>query len=183
MTYWLRFILTVSKAYFQKKLKWNDEVVQEFRVWFTEADMGIMNNARYFNFTELSKMRHFVGMGLFFNMIKLKWQPITSFQVIRYKRPLKRFQKFTLKSRIIFWDESYIFQLYTFERQNKLFASAIIKACFKGPNGVVKISEVIKELGLDKIPDAPPIPKAVADIYSAEKELLTMSVVLWLTIK
>lgn len=174
MTYWLRFLLTVSKAFFQRKMKWNDDVVQEFRVWFTEADMGIMNNARYFNFTELSKMRHFVGMGLFFTMIKLKWQPITSIQVIRYKRPLKRFQKFKLTSRLIYWDDKYIFQHYVFEKDGKLIASAIVKACFLGTHGIPHTDEVFKVLGVDNPPSPPPMPKAVADMYSAEKELLTM---------
>lgn len=174
MTYWLRFLLTLSSAFFQKKMKWDEEVVQDFRVWFTEADMGIMNNARYFNFTELSIMRHFVGMGLFTKAVKLKWQPIASTQVIRYKKSLRRFDKFTLRSNLIYWDDKYIFKHYTFEKTGKLMASAIVKSCFLSPTGIVTIKEVTNILGLENVPEAPSMPQAVADMYSTEKELLTI---------
>jgi acyl-CoA thioesterase FadM len=174
MTYWLRFLLTVIKAFFQKKMKWDEEIDQEFRVWITEADMGVMNNARYFNFTELSKMRHFVGMGLFGTIIKLNWQPLASFQIIRYKKALKRFEKFRLRSNILYWDDKYIFQHYVFERKGQLMASVVVKACFLSPKGIVHIDEVAKILGMENMPEAPPMPQVVRDMYSAEKELLNI---------
>lgn len=174
MTYWFRFLITVCKAFFQKKMKWDEEVVQQFRVWITEADMGIMNNARYFNFTELSIMRHFVGMGLFTKVVKLKWQPVASTQVIRYKKALRRFDTFTLRSNLIYWDDKHIFKHYTFEKKGKLMASAIVKSCFLSPTGIVTIKEVTNILGLENVPEAPAMPKVVADMYSAEKELLIM---------
>lgn len=172
MTNWLRFLLTVCKAFFQKKLKWNEEVVQEFRVWFSEADMAIMNNSRYLNFQELSKIRQMIGIGIFGKIVKLKWTPLASVHVIRYKKALKRFEKFTLRSNIIYWDEKFIYQHYVFEKDKKLMASLVVKACFLRRDGVVPSADFFKLAGMNEPPLAPPIPKIVEEMYSLDKELV-----------
>ncbi len=172
MTNWLRFLLTVCKAFFQKKLKWNDEVVQEFRVWFSEADMAIMNNSRYLNFQELSKIRQMIGLGIFGKIVKLKWTPLASVHIIRYKKALKRFEKFTLRSNLIYWDDKFVYQHYIFEKDKKLMASLVVKACFGRKGGVVPIADFFKLMGMNEVPIAPPMPKIVQEMNSLDKELV-----------
>lgn len=171
MTFWLRLLFTIIKAQFQKKLSWNEEVIQEFSVWITEADLSNLNDSRYLNFQELSKVRQMIGLGVFNKIVKMQWQPLASFHIIKYELPIKRFQKFKLRSNIVYFDEKFIYQQYRFERKNLLMASIIVKACFYRKGGVVRVNDFFKLMGMDA-PTLTGIPDVIAKMNRIEKALI-----------
>jgi acyl-CoA thioesterase FadM len=80
--------------------------------------------------------------------VKNKWGPLTTFNTIRFRYPLKVFQKYQLKTRIVWWDDVTFYYKQVFERKGRVVASGYVYTTFIGPNGAVPPSEVLAELGL-----------------------------------
>jgi len=53
MTRWLRILIILIGAYFRKKIKPDEEISLDFRVWITDVDLSIMNNAALLSITEI----------------------------------------------------------------------------------------------------------------------------------
>jgi hypothetical protein len=86
--------------------------------------------------------------------------------IIRYKYPLKLFQQYTLKSKIIYWDDDWVWTEHRFQRNGRTTTLGISKITFVGPNGTVPISEVIEAYGhpVSKID----MPKIVEELINVE---------------
>ena len=77
-----------------------------FRVWPNDLDTNLhMNNGRYLTLMDLGRVDLILRGGMWKIIAKNRWQPILSGAIIRYRRELKPFQKFTLQSRIVYWSD------------------------------------------------------------------------------
>jgi len=63
---------------------------------------------------------------------------------IRFLKPLKPFQKFELKTRIIGWDSKWLYLEQWFEAGGELCAKAHLQGLFKGPERKVATKELLK---------------------------------------
>ncbi|MBY6265146.1 thioesterase [Azospirillum sp. 412522] len=132
-----------------------------FRVWPTDLDINLhMTNARYFSVMDLGRTDLTIRVGLGPAILRNRWQPVLGGATIRYRRPLRPFQRFTLVSRVLCWDDKYIFIEHRMETRLGLAALAVVQGAFVGTKGVVAPAEVLAALGTAAA--SPPIPEAVA---------------------
>ncbi len=132
-----------------------------FRVWPTDLDINLhMTNARYFSVMDLGRTDLMIRVGLGPAILRNRWQPVLGGATIRYRRPLPPFRRFTLVSRVLCWDEKYIFIEHRMETRSGLAALAVVQGAFVGSTGVVAPAEVLAALGTATA--SPPIPDAVA---------------------
>lgn len=108
----------------------------DFRVWPFDLDLNIhMNNGRYLSIMDLGRLDLMTRLGLTKYVFKNKWMPVLASINMRYRMPLKPFQKFRLDTNIVWWDDKwfYIEQRFVVKNErNKDVVAAIgfIKGSF-----------------------------------------------------
>ncbi|MEW6736114.1 MAG: acyl-CoA thioesterase [Acidobacteriota bacterium] len=161
MSLYIRFIITLIKGFFNRQLLGPlDESTITFRVLPNDLDLnGHMNNGRYLTIMDLGRINLIHKMGLLRIVVQRHWFPVVTAVTTSFYRPLKLFQTYRLKSRVICWDEKYFFVEQQFERNGKLIATGIVKVLIRSRAGNVQTEQVINAMGSDVI--SPNIPLAI----------------------
>ncbi len=140
--------LFLSRLFFPKRLRFMDTSVIEGRVWPTDIDNNLhMNNGRYLTIMDLGRFDWLLSGGHLGYCLRHRWFPIVGSLKILYIRPLRPFQKFELKTRILGWDKKWIYVEQTFEVNGALCAKSILQGLFHGPQGKVPTAELLRVLG------------------------------------
>ncbi|MDP2699115.1 thioesterase family protein [Thalassospira sp.] len=140
-----------------------------FRTWPTDLDINIhMTNSRYFALMDLGRTELMLRTGIVRQAFKHKWQPVITISTMRFKRSIKPFQRFTLETQALFWDEKGFYVEQRFVADGKTLALALVKAVFVGPHGVVRPDHVCALVGMKTgSPDMPDWLAGWTDIESA----------------
>lgn len=127
-----------DKAYYAllkkkpKKLHFNQPVRSDFYVLPTDLDTNIhMNNGRYLTLMDLGRLDFIHKIGLLKLVNKNRWTPIVGAEQIKFLRPLKLFQKFTIVTKIEYWDEKWFILSQNFESNGKEVAHALVRGVFR----------------------------------------------------
>jgi acyl-CoA thioesterase FadM len=146
MTRWLRILITVITAQFRKKTNPDEEISLNFRVWITDVDLAIMNNTATLGITEFGRWDLCVRTGFLKYARKNRlYFPLASISA-QFRRPLKRFQKFQLKTQLIYWDEKWIYISHRVVREGKTIAVALAKSTVKKGREPIPFDRIIDEL-------------------------------------
>ncbi len=79
-----------------------------FRVWPHDLDVSMhMNNGRYWTLMDLGRTDLMLRMGLWRAVLRNRWTPVVSVGGIRFRRELRPWQRFVLRSRILCWGDSW----------------------------------------------------------------------------
>ncbi len=125
-----------------------------FCVWPTDCDLNLhMNNGRYLTFMDLGRVHLTAQSGLLREALRRRWMPVLAAAEITYIRSLKPFQRFDLVTRLLTWDEKYIYLEQAFDCDGKLCAQAYVKGVFLHKGARVPNAEVLQAIGYR---DAPP---------------------------
>ncbi len=165
----IRLIVLMITSFFRKHLSLIDENVLALRVLPNDCDVMSVSSDRYVALMGLGDVNITLRAGLLSTMYRRKWYPMTSVVTIRYRHPLKMFQKYLLRSRTIYWDEKWIWIEHIFERKGRTQALGITKVMWVGPDGIVPVSQALDAAGESLSP--PPIPKIISDLQSVEEQI------------
>ncbi len=131
-----------------------------FRVWPNDCDLNLhMNNGRYLTFMDLGRTHLMAQLGLLRVIVRKRWQPVLAAAEISFLRGLAPFENFTLATRLLTWDEKYIYIEHRFERGQVLCAVALVKAVFLERQRRLAPAEIVAALGIDT--PAPPVPAVI----------------------
>lgn len=120
-----------------------DESVITLRVWPTDLDLNLhMNNGRFLSVMDVGRMDLFARSGLLLPALRRGWFPILGEAKIRFLRPLAPFARFNLRTRILAWDEKWIYMEQIFERSGEIAAVAYVRGLFRGKGGNVAPSDI-----------------------------------------
>ena len=129
-----------------------------FCVMPTDCDLNLhMNNGRYLSFMDLGRvhlMRQLRVVGL---VLRERWRPVVAAVEIHFIRSIGPFQRFQVATRIVTWDDKYVYLEHRVERQGMLCAHAFAKGLFVGPHGRVNNHELVSRL--DYTDEAPEMPE------------------------
>ncbi len=154
----LKLILT--RLFSRKPMGLLDTSHLKSRVWLNDLDNNIhMNNGRYLTLMDLGRFDILIRTGLLPVCLKRRWFPIVGSLKILYLKPLKPFEKFDLKTRIVGWDSKWVYIEQWFEVKGTLCAKAVLQGLFHGPQGKVPTKELLRVLGRKK-----PTPKLPPDL-------------------
>ncbi|MGL4406701.1 MAG: acyl-CoA thioesterase [Notoacmeibacter sp.] len=103
-----------------------------FRVLPNDLDTNMhMNNGRYLTIMDLGRTDALIRSGLVKSVISEKWMPVIAGISMIYRRSLAPFERYTLETHLIGWDEKWVFMEQAFVRQNgDVAARAYVKATF-----------------------------------------------------
>jgi acyl-CoA thioesterase FadM len=157
MNLWFRLLAVLIACVFRPRLGVTDRSVLRFRVWPHDLDINIhMNNARYLALMDLGRFDLIVRAGLWRAVLRHHWQPVLAGSVVRFRRPLRPFQRFTLSTRMIAWDEKWMYLEHRVESAEGLACQALMRGAFVGKGGVVPPLQVVEAAGYRG--PVPPLP-------------------------
>ncbi len=169
MLFWTRLFKAKILASFRPRAKPLDSVALGFRVGWSETLLGVTINSRYLDYMEVGRVAWMENLGLFKLAAREKWLPLVASQTIVYKRPIKRWQKAVLHTRLVCWDGRWLYSEHVFKRGDKTMASAVSRACVRSKEGLVAPATVLAKLGHSDA--SPEMPRGVAEWIAAEKLL------------
>ena len=145
MNLWFRTIWMFLTSSLATASDIRDGVKLWYRVWPADCDFNLhMTNARYHSFNDLARIAMVVRAGVFRKIvIENKWAPTLAGTSIRFLKSLKPFERFSVTSKVVSWDEKWLYIEHRIERADgKLAAYTVCKTCFVGPDGRVPIDEL-----------------------------------------
>lgn len=155
----------------------DDDSVLNLRVWFSEAQLTSCDHSMFIKYFEYGRWDYACRSLFKQAIVRGKIFPAVISQSIRYTRPLKRFQKFTVHTRLRYWDEKYFYVEHAITANRKIHAYGLVRFVFKGKQGVVSPKDVIKLIGIVKI--ASEMPSWIPKWLDSEAEFYTARVEFW----
>ena len=149
MSIWLRFFWVVIAGFFKKPLDICDVSVLKQIVWLDELDINIhMNNAKYLSVMDLGRTDWIVRTGAWRLMRYEKMAPVVGGVMVRYRRSLRPFQRYHLKTRLLGWDERWLYVEQAMEcLDGSLACVAVQRAGFTKAGKLVLPAELAEKLG------------------------------------
>jgi len=156
----LRLIKVVVVALKGPRLEPLGDSLISMLVWPNDLDLNFhMNNGRYLTLMDLGRIDLTIRTGIGRMVVKERWRPMVAAATIRFRRGLRPFQRYDLRTRILCWDHKWFFMEQRFEVAGEVYAVALVKGLFVGPRDKISPQEVAQSVGHDGI--SPPMPEAV----------------------
>ncbi len=149
MNLYFRLLLLALKIYFKpQKTDVLAATKTKFRVLPNDLDLNMhMNNGRYLTVMDLGRIEFITRNGLL-KLVRIhKWMAVAGGVSIEYLRPLKLWQRYTITTQCVFWDEKWFYLAQKFVSNDKVIAIALVKALFRGKDGSVLPIRILNLLG------------------------------------
>jgi acyl-CoA thioesterase FadM len=134
------------------------------RCWPTDLDPNIhMNNGRYLSIMDLGRIDLMMRAGLLPAILKRGWMPVIAASTMRYRRAIRPFEKFVLETRLIGWDERWVFLEQRFlGTDGRVKAIGLVQAAITTRAGRLPTAEIMQLAGIGA-EQAPPLNDYVKD--------------------
>lgn len=159
MNLYFRVLLTLLKNIFTRnKSSVIDKMVWRGRVLLNDIDVfGHMNNGRYLTLMGLALFDAGIKSGNFLSTLKYKYIYLFSDTDIQWIKPLKLFERFSIESQLMYWEENKGYTEVKFVNQkNQIVAKANYKVVLKSP---IRKGVIWRDLMNDNTFGTSPIPK------------------------
>jgi acyl-CoA thioesterase FadM len=149
-----------------------DELSMRFRCWPSDIDLNLhLTNSRYHSFMDIVRVAMMIRQGTWRRLRAAKLLPVLGSSSIRYRRAVNPFQAFDVTSRLITWDEKWLYIGHRIVVGADVAATAAVKVAFIGPNGRVPTAELLAIIG--HAGDPPPFDAGlVAALQGIDKALV-----------
>lgn len=130
MNRFLRIVPRVCRSAFASSISPHEDSRIPLRVGLLEADWAFAHQAQAPLYLELGRWDFALRCGLARWMLKRRCAGVLGTQIIRYHRPLKRWQRFELNTRLATWDEKWLYMKQRIEVAGKCHVSAGVRVLF-----------------------------------------------------
>ncbi|HKO56206.1 MAG TPA: thioesterase family protein [Thermoanaerobaculia bacterium] len=168
MVVFIRLMTALLLARFRRSPGILGTAVIAMRCWPNDLDLNVhMNSGRYVSMMDVGRVELMARLRAFRPALRRGWRPIAGGSMIRYRRSLLPFQRFTVSTRILCWDVKWFYFEQKIERGGDLCASAYVRMLFRGPSGNIAPADVLALIG-PPAPPSPPMPAAIVRWLEAE---------------
>ena len=158
-----RLIWIVITAFRKPTVGILDETRIRLRVLPNDLDTNIhMNNGRYLTVMDLGRLDLTIRSGLWRAMRDNRWYPVVGSAKMTFRRPLDPFQAYELTTRVIGWDDKWVYMEHRFMVGETMHARGVLKALFLKGRQKVSSSDLAGALGHEG-----PSPEVDAEIVLA----------------
>jgi acyl-CoA thioesterase FadM len=138
------------------------------RIWPHDLDLNFhANNGRILTLADVGRMDMAFRSGLLSKCLRRGWRPVVASATVRFRKPLALFRRYDLQSRVLTWDEKWVYMEHRFVRNGEVAVAIIIRGGFLGAGGMVSPAEIQTLLGLEAT--APELPEWLKQWRAAEK--------------
>ncbi len=162
-----RLIWIIIESFFRKRLHPLAESVLHLRVLPNDLDLNMhMNNGRFLSIMDLGRIDLMIRTDLGKAVLKKRWKPLVGAVTMRYKLSLMPLQKYRLHTKVIGWDEKWLYIEQRFERRNRTISVGLVKVLFRGSKKNITPVETLKAIHVNI--DPPELPEKVKRWLSME---------------
>ncbi|MGR3714316.1 MAG: acyl-CoA thioesterase [Shimia sp.] len=131
--------------------------VSQHRCWPSDIDLWMeLNNGRTLTLFDLGRIPLARRNGLIGALRANQWGMTMAGVSVRYRRRIRTFEKITMRSRAVFWDDRFVYLEQSMWKQNGECANqALYRAAITGSDGIVSLFAV-----MDAMENAEPTPAA-----------------------
>ncbi|KAA3629730.1 MAG: thioesterase [Proteobacteria bacterium] len=162
-----RFLRVLFRALLKPRIGVLDTSEVNFRVWPTDLDINRhMTNARYLSMMDLGRTDLLIRAGMLGTVMQERWLPVVGNINIRFRRSLDPFQRFTMKTRLLCWDEKWFYMEQRIESSKGVHSVATVRGLFRGRGGSVPTEKLLERM--DYRQDSPAFPPEVTQWVECE---------------
>ncbi|MBD3677598.1 MAG: acyl-CoA thioesterase [Rhodobacteraceae bacterium] len=138
--------------------------------WPWDLDVWMeLNNGRTLTLFDLGRIPMAMRMGLTRVLREKRWGITVAGSSVRYRRRVRLFDRVEMRSRVLGWDERFLYVEQTMWRSNGACANQILlRNAITGPNGIVPTADVAAALGISA--ESPELPGWVKAWIDADAE-------------
>lgn len=132
--------------------------VSRHRCWPWDIDLWMeLNNGRTLTLLDLGRLPLAMRIGLISVLRKKRWNMTMGGVIVRYRRRIRPFESFEMRSRAIWWDERFVYlEQSMWKNDGECANHAMYRAAIVDKNGIVAPQKVIDEMGFEgERPEAP----------------------------
>ena len=160
MVLFFRIVILIIRNIFRRRSGVLDESLLRLRVWPTDMDLNFhLNDGRYMSLAGLARVDLMLRSGLLRRAFSRGWYPVVASAIVRYRREIKWMEKFELRSRMVGWDDKWVYFEHRFEKNGDLAAIAYARGVMRNRDGAVPTSDVMALVG--HTAPSPPLPDIV----------------------
>lgn len=158
MKLYFRFLAAVIRALAGRPaLGLLSEGVVVFRVWPTDLDFNLhLTNARYLSLMDLGRLDLIARFGIVRALARRRWTPVVGAVMLRFRRALDPWSRFSLHTRVVGWDEKWFYLEQRFEVGGEVYALGLVRALVRGKHGSVSPGQLLAAFG--QTGASPPLP-------------------------
>lgn len=165
----IRFLFVVLRSRFRSRIGVLDESVVRFTVLPHDCDLNFhLNAGRFVSFMDVARVELIGRMRLLEKVLRRGWRPVIGGCVVRYRRSILPFERFTIRTRLLAWDEKWFYIEHVVEHEGAFCAVGHMRTVIRGRGGTIPPREVLALLKLDDR-DSPPLPEFVREWRDAEE--------------
>ena len=139
----MRLVWALIRSRLKPRLGLLDESAVAMRVWPNDLDLNVhMNSGRYVSMMDIGRVELLGRTRMLRKVFGRGWRPMVGNSTIRYRRSLLPFQRFVVRTRVLCWDEKWLYFRHVIESRGELFAIAYVRGLLRGPEGNVAPKEI-----------------------------------------
>ncbi len=170
MGFWIRIFVIILRNFRAKKQSSLAPNRTILRVWPHESEVSFANQAAYAHYLELARWDWAMKSGVVHFMRRQKTLFAVGGLLQTFRKPLRRFQKFEVKSQIVGWDEKWIYFEQSMLSEGGLIHRAYVKLIYRKGRTVIAPVEFLKSLGFADLP-AQTVPRLVRQWVELENQM------------
>ncbi|SMY07017.1 acyl-CoA thioesterase [Flavimaricola marinus] len=153
----IRQFKSIWSAKRQSPLSILDVHVSQHRCWPHDLDMYLeMNNGRVLTMLDLGRYGLAVRAGLIKMLARERWGLAVAGATTRYRKRIRPFAKFEMRTRCIGWDDKFLYMEQTIWLGEECAFQGLLRTCLTDRNGIVSTQRSLAAYGAD--PTSPPLP-------------------------
>ena len=152
-----RLLLSLSAALWRPAVNMMERSFIPIRIWPHDLDLNLhANNGRILTIADVGRLDMALRTGLIVKCFKRGWKPVVASTTVRYRKSLLPFRRYELQSRILTWDEKWVYFEHRFVRHGEVAVIIYVRGGFVSPQGVVPPEKINALMGMDmKAPEQP----------------------------
>lgn len=137
--------------------------------WPWDLDIWLeLNNGRAMTLYDLGRSMNAQRVGLISAIAKQRWGMTMAGSTVRFRRRIRGFERFEMRSRAVCWDERFIYLEQSMWKRNGECASHVMfRAAVTDAKGIVPPDRVLKAMGQAETV-SPPMPEWIAAWVAAD---------------
>jgi len=145
-----RLIFELLRSRTIRRTDVGSEIVAHFRVLPTDLDSnGHMTNNRYHTIMDYAAISLLGSHGILTAMFKKRWRPIVGCSLISHRKSLGVFDRYIVRSKVIYCDEVWSYLSHVIEHDGQVIAAANRKYALLGRSGFIPSQKIFAEIGED----------------------------------
>jgi acyl-CoA thioesterase FadM len=161
MNLWFRLIWMLLTSRLRTRASIFDTTVLHMRVLPNDLDFnGHVNNGRYYTLADIGRMDFVLRTGAAKVALRRKAAPIVGDNMAKFRKDLKVFERYEMHTRVLGWDEKWVFMEHRFVRGGRVAGLVIMRGLFRTRAGVMPPAELLSEMRVESV--SPALPEWVA---------------------